>query len=489
VSGLEWVGVGAAVVAAWAALEWAFRPRRRYHFLDGVQAVSMWRARFRAWKARLHSAKSIQFGLWLPVESLVGSFLILATSRAGKTVLLNLFRKSLLPLFADPDESVLVIDFDPKRDNQFWAAFLPPAVPFLDLSPSVEGCGIDLFGDAEHDGDLVTVADAMLPEVKNDHQPHFRNTAVNLLTGVLRAARWHAHRLTLRDVILVGSDLKDLRRYLRACPLTASLVTAHLTDGDEAMSVFSTLASGLNRYRTVAAAWSRAARQVTVAEFLSFPKAVLNLPYEDDAVPVLTPILRLILLRLEQKVLKQNKKGRRVIFLLDEFRILHDVRVYLLACKGAECGVSLFYAAQSKVGAATAHGEDTVKELFGLAKNRLVLRLDGYDDALFASHMLGKSHGYLTLLGKGGPTESAQGRDVADPSVVQNLPLPSPRDPVIRGFGNTPDTGPFHFEYRFGPDLAFLNAAKSVPRLPARPAAHFDLQPLSPAERRRLGLR
>jgi hypothetical protein len=158
VSGLEWPVVLAAVIAGWVALEWAVRPRRRYHFLDGVRAVSMRRARFRAWKARQRSPKSVQFGLWLPVECLVGSFLILAASRAGKTVLLNLFRKSLLPLFADPAESVLVIDFDPKRDNQFWAEFLPPAVPFVELSPSVEGCGFDLFGDAEHDGDLVTVA-------------------------------------------------------------------------------------------------------------------------------------------------------------------------------------------------------------------------------------------------------------------------------------------------------------------------------------------
>lgn len=483
-----WLCVG-LVVAGGVLVAW-WSGRRRFHRLDGPRVIPMWRAQLRALLAGLGAAKWVFFGLWLPADlALAGSFLILATSRAGKTVLMALFRQSLLPRFSEPDEEVLVIDFDPKRENQFWNRFLPPDVPVFDLSPSVQGVGFDLFGDAEHDGDLVTVADALLPEVKNDHQPHFRNTAVLLLTGVLRAARWHRHRLTLRGVVLLGTDLKDLRRYLKSCPLTAPLVVAHLTDGDEAMSVFSTLASGLNRYRTVAAAWSRADRQVTVSEFLACPKAVLNLPYEDDAVPVLTPILRLLLVRLEQKVLKQNKKGRRVIFLLDEFRILQDVRVYLLACKGAECGVTLFYACQSFVGASSAHGEATAKELFGLAKNKLVLRLDAPDDARYASGLFGKVLGYLSLFGAGGRSESAHTRDAVTPEEIQSAPLPSPRDPVVRGFGTTPQTGPFRFRLPLRPHLAFLNAAKAVPRLPARPAEHLDLLPFTPAERRDLGLR
>lgn len=463
--------------------------RRQFHLLHGVRLMPMWQARWRMQSICRRVGKCIQFGLSLPIASLAGSFLILATSRSGKTVLLNLFRRSLLALFSDPDESVLVIDFDPKRDNGFWAEFLPPDVPFFDLSPSVEGCGIDLFGDAEHDGDLVTVADALLPAVKNDNQPHFRDTAVLLLTGLLRAARWHGHRLTLRHVVLVGTDLKDLRRYLRSCPLTAPLVLAHLTDGDEAMSVFSTLASGLSRYRTVAAAWAHADRQVTITEFLNFPKAVLNLPYEDDAVPVLIPILRLVLMRLEQKILKQNKKGRRIILIMDEFRILRDVRFYLLACKGAEAGVSLVYACQSYVGACEAHSEPIVKELFGLAKNRLVFRLDGPDDAAYASSTFGKGYGYLTLQSASGRTESAHTQDAVDATAIQHLPLPSRGYPVIRGFGSTPYTGPFDFRFDFREHLSFLNAAASVPRLPARPAAHMDLLPLTAAERREIGLR
>ena len=471
------------------AVAWVVRRRRGFTHLRGVRLASMRRALALAWHARLRSPRSVRFGLRLPIESMRGSYLILGASQSGKTVLLNLFRQSLLPLFADPAESLLLIDFDPKRDNRFWARSLPPDVPYFDLSPSVYGQGFDLFGDCEHDGDLVTVADALLPEVKNDHQPHFRNTAVLLLVSVLRAARWHGHRLTLRQVVLIGGDLKDLRRYLKSCPATAPVVTAHLNDGDEAMSVFATLSSGVNRYRTVAAAWSHADRSVTVSEFLSLPKAVLNLPYEDDAMPVLAPILRLILMRLEQKVLKQNRRGRRVVFLLDEYRILRDIRLYLLACKGAEAGVSLFYACQSYVGACEAHGEPIVKELFGLAKNRIFLRLDGYDDALYASKSLGRAEGYMTLFNKGGWGESSHAQDNVEPGTVMNLPLPTSRDLVIRGFGTTPYTRPFRFRFPFRKHLAFLDDAKSVPPLPSRPAAQFDLLPLAADERRELGLK
>lgn len=169
--------------------------------------------------------------------------------------------------------------------------------------------------------------------------------------------------------------------------------------------------------------------------------------------------------------------------------MLRKVRFNLLAAKGAECGVTLVTACQSQVGAAEAHGEPVVKELFGLAKNRIVLRLDGHDDAKFGSDMFGQSHGYVTLHSKDSWSESAQTWANADPGEIQNLPLPTLGDLAVRGYITTPYTGPSRLDYPFAHDLPFLNAVRTVRRLPLRPPAHFDLLPLTAAERRELGLK
>jgi len=112
------------------------------------------------------------------------------------------------------------------------------------------------------------VATILIPEEKNSSQPFFSDAARHLLSGVLISLiQSSPGKWTFRDVLLSLSNLERLKKVLLSCSATKDIAEQYLHDGITARNVMSTLATKMQRYQFVAAAWDRATRSISLKEW------------------------------------------------------------------------------------------------------------------------------------------------------------------------------------------------------------------------------
>jgi len=306
----------------------------------------------------------------------------------------------------------------------------------------------------------------LIPENKNASQPFFSDAARHLLSGVLISFIKNCpNSWTFRDVLVALKSQNRLREVLEATPETKDLIEQYLGDDITAKNVMSTVASKMQRYEFIAAAWSKAERSISLRDWLKEEK-ILLLGNDEATRTALDAINQVIFKRLSELILAQTEsESRRTWVFLDELRQAGKLEgLSSLLTKGRSKGASIVLGYQDIEGLREVYGYQLGNEIAGQCANKAILRCDSSDTAQWASALFGEREvierresttessgssqnnfrpGGTTSKGSSTQTtEQVAKREVVLPSEIMDIPPTTPEN-GLTGYYLTPLVGAY----------------------------------------------
>lgn len=443
--------------------------------------------------------------IWLALEALRHGVQVVGSPGAGKSVLLKALRGSLASLIhSRPTCDIYLVDFDSKRDLHAIHAAFPEFCPVFDLNPFLWTDKYDPFGDVDDPRDIAELVAQMIEVGTNSTQPFFPQAA-RLVERGMATRHWLAarDRVDFADLVLSGNSPDRMRMVLGSHSLTRGHL-ALINDTEAGLSVMATLLNEVSKFDSVAALMrtNTRGRAVSIRSLLRNRFSVLSLPYDDKSVEVLAAFTRLILTRLQQTLLAENRPNRYVVVLLDELALIpRGVDLRLGSVKGREAGWIPVFSYQGPTIAREAFSRDKFDAAVSPLKTLVVLNLPDRTDAEWASKRLSDHQGWMRIESASGPkwspgapatsgwSEHFVTLDNWTPSDIQSLPVPTPANPVIEGIMLTMPFKPFKFRIHI-PTLLDQLVPKVPPKAPAAPRdpKDFILTGWTDADLRRLRL-
>ncbi|HMO65230.1 MAG TPA: type IV secretion system DNA-binding domain-containing protein, partial [Verrucomicrobiota bacterium] len=196
-------------------------------------------------------------------------FLVCGSTGSGKTLLIRLFLRSVLPGLA-PGSGRRALVFDAKRELLAGLPALAPHVPVRTLDPfDARGVAWDVAADITSGADAAQFAQLLIPETGRETQRYFTDAARDLLRAAVEGLQARClGRWTLRDVILLVQNRERLQAFLSPVPDVLARITAHL-EAREGPSVLSTLATRTGPLSVVAALWEAAPERFSLSQWLA----------------------------------------------------------------------------------------------------------------------------------------------------------------------------------------------------------------------------
>jgi len=194
-----------------------------------------------------------------------------------------------------------------------------------------------------------------------------------------------------RDVIYALRNAERLKRLLARCRETEDLIPQYFSNERTANDVLSTVATKMQRYTYIAAAWSRARRKISLTEWISSGD-ILLLGNDEAIRSALDAINQVIFKRVTELVLAQSESStRRTWFFLDELRQAGRLNgINSLLTMGRSKGVCVALGFQDIEGLSAVYGEKEAAEIAGLCANKAILRLDSPQTARWAASAFGE---------------------------------------------------------------------------------------------------
>ena len=235
----------------------------------------------------------------------------------------------------------------------------------------------------------------------------------------------------------------------------------------------STIETYLGKYQFVAAAWERAERSISLAEWLT-SESILVLGNDEQARTALDAINQVIFKRLSELILAQTEsETRRTWIFLDELRQAGPLNgLSALLTKGRSKGTCVVLGFQDIEGLRDVYGTQVANEIAGQCANKAILRSDSAITAEWASALFGRSEvvelhqSVMHSVEKAtqlSQDERYQKREVVLASEIMNL-RPTNRVDGMQGFFITPHVG-VYCAHRTGKEIG----AELVPVNPAIP--------------------
>lgn len=331
---------------------------------------------------------------WLKLPSRIATthFALIGSTGSGKTILIRMLMQSVLPSIGK-GRDVRALVYDAKQDSMSMLAGIAPGAEIILLNPfDARGVAWDMAKDITAPTTAQQVATILIPEDKSS-QPFFSDAARHLLTGVLisliqrKGGAWD-----FRDVLLALGNKERLEEVLRACPATIDIAAQYLYEGNTARNVMSTVATKMQRYHFVAAAWHRAKRKISLREWLE-SESILVLGNDEATRTALDAINQVIFKRLSELILAQSEsEARRTWIFLDELRQAGKLNgLSSLLTKGRSKGTCVVLGYQDIEGLRDVYGRQLANEIAGQCANKAVLRCDSPETAQWASTLFGWS--------------------------------------------------------------------------------------------------
>ncbi|MEO1488487.1 MAG: type IV secretion system DNA-binding domain-containing protein [Pseudomonadota bacterium] len=197
-----------------------------------------------------------------------GHFLLVGSTRSGKTINISILLKHVLKHRSSTDSGpVRLMIYDSKTDQVAKLSGLiehATGRPYEDRDITILNpfdsrcCAWDMAADIEHSSMAADVAAVLAPIPPDTKTPYFPETAQQLLEGVITAFIEHAPgRWTLRDVIQAAMSRERLEAIFQSSQDTLGLLQ-HFNRRDTFNDVLSTLYTKLRRYHDIAACWEAA---------------------------------------------------------------------------------------------------------------------------------------------------------------------------------------------------------------------------------------
>lgn len=493
------------MVAAGAALRW--RGRR------APVASAHWRGRTLRSTAEatqlLDAARSptdpgLSLGsLRLPSRAACSHFAIAGATGSGKTLLQRLLMQSALSRIGQGDSHRALL-YDAKQDLLPLLAGMDLRAPIHTLHPlDRRAVAWNMAADIKTPAAALQTASLLIPEIKTDNNPFFANAARHLLTGAINAlieqagAHW-----TLLHVLLVMRDPVRLGNLLGRSDHTRFLLQYFEHTGTF-QNILSTVLTALAPFDTLAAAWDRAEKSISLARWMT-EESILVLGCDEANRVALEAMNRLIFRRISELVLSRPEVtdpdgyGSRTWFFLDEVREAGKLEsLSRLLTKGRSKGAAVVLGFQDIAGLQDVYGKEVANELVGQCATSVMLRLNSPETAAWASKLIGSRevletrHGHSrsyhsalqTLPGTGSSVSHGLAtRPLVLDSEIMGLP-PTSFDTGLSAYVVTPWTGAFH-EHLSG-DWLRQNLRPPEARVPnflPSPAPHQYLRPWGPED-------
>ena len=404
----------------------------------------------------------------LPSSVASSHFAIVGSTGSGKTISIRLLMQSVLPLIGTGKDHRALI-YDAKQDMYSILKGINPPCEIMILNPfDKRGVAWDMAKDITSPATAQQIASILIPENKNASQPFFADAARHLLSGVfISFIKLCPEKWSLRDVLVALKSKERLSKVLLASPETSDLVEQYFSDATTARNVMSTVATKMQRYEFIAAAWSKAEKSISLRDWLK-SESILILGNDEATRTALDAINQVIFKRLSELILAQTEsESRRTWIFLDELRQAGKLEgLSSLLTKGRSKGASMILGYQDIEGLREVYGHQLANEIAGQCANKAILRCDSSDTAKWASALFGERevlerresvsqssgsshHNYSMNPGSSSESESKQTseqvlkRDVVLPSQIMDI-LPTTPQTGLTGYYLTPIVGAYY---------------------------------------------
>ena len=335
--------------------------------------------------------KTVFWGfLQLPAWVATSHFSVTGATGSGKTIILRLLMQSVLPGITRGNDSRALI-YDAKQDMLSILTGICPKQRIVLLNPFDErGAAWDMAADISSPATAQQVAAILIPEEKHTSQPFFADAARHLLAGVMISfIRNSPENWIFRDVIFAMKSGDRLKEVLSRDESTRDLLE-YFKNELTAQNIMSTVATKLQRYEFIAAAWSHATEKISLKQWVE-EESILVLGNDEATRTALDAINQVIFKRVTELVLDQSESTtRRTWFFLDEVREAGRLEgLGRLLTKGRSKGACVVLGYQDIEGLREVYGHQTAAEITGQCSNKAILRTDSPETAKWGASLFG----------------------------------------------------------------------------------------------------
>ncbi|MFM7590586.1 MAG: type IV secretory system conjugative DNA transfer family protein [Isosphaeraceae bacterium] len=372
--------------------------------------------------------------------------LYLGVPGSGKTVTMLSHTRDLcqmgIPLFGIDHKNEL---------PAFFSSFLPADIPIYVIDPfHMDGYRIDWSAMLRTETSVDAFIKRMIPEIKGDSQPHFRNSAVLQVKFAARLlnfyslGKWH-----LADLIRLA---KNRRLLLHLNKLTPDMeqIPKDREDHTSTKDVQSTVETSLSLFEIYAALELHATKYIDPYILTDLGVGVMVMAWSDEFKSVLGAIGSFLIDSVTNRLLsRQADEDQMTIFWLDELTSLQRLEALEnIAKRGRSSAVIPLVGCQTYEGVRSLYSPDIAEQTLGILPYKIFFR-QTVPSAKWAADYLGMPRVLEAI-----NTNNAQapwqfsvkdGHHVVTPEELRRIPTPNlRRKDSVKGFLDFPDrVGPF----------------------------------------------
>jgi hypothetical protein len=269
-------------------------------------------------------------------------------------------------------------------------------------------------------------------------------------------------------------------------------VERHFKEERTFHNVFSTLATKMIPYESIASAWAHAKEKISLEEWIA-GEFILVLGQHEAMRSSLDAINRIIFKRLSELLLSQSdSESRRTFIFLDEVRDLEKLDgLSRLLTQGRSKGVSVTLGLQDIDGFRAAQTREIAHEILGQCCNKAFFHLESPETAKYASQVIGDEEVVewrRSVSDKTSWSEHVTKREAVLPSQFLTIPPPK-RETGIGGYYVVPHVGAYYTTLSGDfIEETLLPRDTSVPDFVKRPVTDLYLARFTADELSSLGL-
>lgn len=401
--------------------------------IRGRRVIGLKQARAIAARELVHPDLGIWFaGLYLPMRAARCGLAIIGATGSGKTAFIErMFSEVFCRFRVGKSQRALILDT--KVESMSYLQSLDIKVPIHLLHPLDERSKAwDIAKDCRTPAAIEQLVSNLVPEEQSSNNRFFTDATRELMRGAIQFLVNQSDSWSLRDLLLLLSNLDNLKLALAQSPSTAMALQVM---GDEvtARNVFATLTTVVRRYETVAAAWATAKERISVTDWVN-SDSILVLGLHEQLRHPLSNIYRVFLqLATEALLDKPETPDVQTFVILDEVRHAgKQSGLRSLCTNGRSRGTSVTLGFQDIEGMREVFGANEANELVGQCGHVALLRIQSPATAEYASALLGSAdwREYHVSRSKQGSTTSEQvvTRPLILPGQFMGMPQAGPRN-------------------------------------------------------------
>lgn len=370
---------------------------------------------------------------------------------SGKTATLLTHIKSLTKM------GINLIGIDLKGDlPPFMQSYLPENVPIHVIDPfHMDGTRIDWAAMMKTQVGVDAFVKKMIPEIKGDAQPHFRNSAV---LSVKRAAEilnhyaksdWH-----LADLIRLAKNRPLLVHLNNQNPNVFPRIQVDREDNTSHKDVQSTVETALSLFEIYAALELRCTKKVNPYSVLDLGHGHIIFLWSDEFESVLSSIASFLIDSVTKRLLSRQADDDQLTLLwLDELTSLQKIDALdAISKRGRSSKIIPLIGVQTYEGVRHIYGPDLAEQMLGNLPYKIVFRVGTVTTAKWASEYLGIPRTFEIVrnfhLENPYNTSVKDNHPVVTPEELRRIPKPNlDKEDVIHGYVDFPDgAAPFEID-------------------------------------------